>query len=152
MQSVVRESSQCVVLYSRYLNLTACRGNGSATMTEPVGGFANAALFTMFHPPPPTSTPPPTSLPTILPHHKTKNNAYIAGIVVGTVAGIAIVVGLAACIVYQRRRGQLPSEMHGESAQEKGTKLKCEHLPVELPPREMLPIELAETQRPAELP
>jgi len=127
-------------------------GNGSATMTEPVGGFANAALFTMFHPPPPTSTPPPTSLPTVLPHHKTKNNAYIAGIVIGTVAGIAIVVGLAACIVYQRRRGQLPSEMHGESAQEKGTKSKCEHLPVELPPREMLPIELAETQRPAELP
>jgi hypothetical protein len=152
MQSVVRESSQCFVPHSRYLNLTACRENGSATMTEPVGGFANAALFTMFNPPPPTHTSPPTSPPPIPPHPRAKSNAYIAGIVIGTVAGIAIVVGLSACIVYQRRRTQRPFEMQGESAQEKGTKSRCEHLPVEMPPREMPLVELAENQRPAELP
>ena len=121
-------------------------------MTEPVGGFANAALFTMFNPPPPTHTSPPTSPPPIPPHPKAKSNAYIAGIVIGTVAGIAIVVGLSACIVYQRRRTQRPFEMQGESAQEKGTKSRCEHLPVEMPPREMPLVELAENQRPAELP
>lgn len=152
MQSVVRELSRCFVLHSLYLKLTSCRGNGSATMTEPVGGFANAALFTMFNPPPPTSTSLPTGLPTTSPYPKAKNNTYIAGIVIGAVAGIAIVVGFAACIVCKRRKAQRPVEVHGESAQEKGTKSKFEHLPVELPPREMPPIELAENQRPAELP
>jgi hypothetical protein len=115
-------------------------------MTEPVSGFANAAIFTMFHPPPPTSTPSPSSPPTTPPHPKEKNNAYIAGIVVGTVAGIVIVVGLTTYIFYRKRRASLPPEMHGESAREKVLKSECQHLPVQT-----WPIELPENQRPAEL-
>lgn len=126
-------------------------------MTEPIGGFANAAISTMFNPPPPS-----TSLPTATPHPKAKNNAYIAGIVIGTVAGIALVAGLIVYILRKRRKAKHPfevhgesaqeAELHGESAQEKGEKSKCEQLPAELPPREMPRTELPENDCPVELP
>jgi hypothetical protein len=106
----------------------------------------------MFNPPPPTSTTPPTnntslpsSLPTI-PRHKDKNNAYIAGIVVGTVAGIVIVVGLTAWIFYRRKRTLRLHEMPGESSQKQDVKSKRRELPVE-----PSPAELPDNQCPAEL-
>jgi hypothetical protein len=133
-------------LHLWYLYLTVCRGSGGATMTEPVGGFAHAALSTMFNPPPPTSTSPPNSVPTIPPRPKKGNKAYISGIVIGAVTGIVIMVGLVAWLLCRRRRASHPFEMPGESAQSEDMRLKFRHSLVGMPPAE-----LHEDQRPAEL-
>ncbi|PVH92096.1 hypothetical protein DM02DRAFT_663272 [Periconia macrospinosa] len=121
-------------------------GDGSATMTEPVSGFAHAALSTMFNPPPPTSPSPPTSPPSNPPRPEDSHNAHIAGAVVGAVAGIVIIVGLIAWILHRRRRALPSHELPGESAQKKDIKSKCQELPVDSPL-----VELPEDQRPAEL-
>ena len=115
-------------------------------MTEPVGGFAHAALSTMFNPPPPTSTSPPNNFPTNIPSSKKSNNAYIAGIVIGAITFIVFMVGLIAWILRRRRRATHRFEMPGESAKSEDKRLKFRHSLAGIPPAE-----LHEDQRPAEL-
>jgi H+/gluconate symporter-like permease len=110
-------------------------------MTEPVGGFDDVALSTMFNPPSPTSTFSSNS------HPKKSNNAYIAGVVIGAVTGIVIVMGLTAWILSRTRKVQHPFEMPGEPAQSEDLRPKFRHSLVEVPP----PTELHEDQLPAEL-
>lgn len=75
-----------------------CSGDGGATLTEPQGGFAHPAVYTMFHPPPPsTSTAASSSSASSL------SGGAIAGAVVGSVAGVALAV-LAGWWVLGRRR------------------------------------------------
>ena len=129
-------------------SLTCCRGSGSATMSEPVGGFAHAAISTMFNPPPTTSTSPPTNLSTITPPPKNNNkgNGHIVGAVIGAVAGLVIIVGLVVWVMRRRGRTLRPHEMHGESAEEKRDIMyKRQELPAEIP------AELLKGQNPAEL-
>jgi H+/gluconate symporter-like permease len=129
--------------HSRYLYLTIYRGYGGATITEPVGGFDDAALSTMFNPPSPTSTFSPDS------HlqNKNKNNAYVAGVVIGAVTGIVMVMGLVAWILRRTRKVQRAFEMPGEATQSEDLRQKFRHSLVEVPP----PTELHEDQLPAEL-
>lgn len=70
-------------------------------MTQPVGGFANAAVYTMFHPPPPTATPSTnaTAVPDSRQQHSS-NTGAIAGGVVGGVVGLA---GIACLALWLRR-------------------------------------------------
>lgn len=117
-------------------------------MPEPVGGFAHAAISTMFNPPPTTSTSPPTNPPPTTPRPKNNNNGHIVGAVIGAVVGVVIIVGLVVWAMRRRRRTTLrPHEMHGESAEEKrDIAYKCQELPAEVPPAER-----PKGQHPAEL-
>lgn len=66
-----------------------CSGDGGATLTEPQGGFAHPAVYTMFHPPPPPSTS--TSAAAAAASSSLSGGA-VAGAVVGSVAGVALAV------------------------------------------------------------
>lgn len=119
--------------------------DGGATMSAPVSGFADAAIYTMFHPPPPTNTSPTTTssssiLPTIPPSKK-HNSAYIAGAVVGSLAGVLIIVGLVAWIVYRRRRRATHPSIPRDYEEYRDKKLEHQELPADI-----LPVELPESQ------
>lgn len=126
-------------------------------MTEPIGGFANAAISTMFNPPV-MSASPTTNTTT---HHSQKgsNDRYIAGAVVGAVAGIALIAGLIFWILQRRsrRRGTTRQELPGESSTHKNDMMasyrgnSTQEMPNELPAQDM-PVELCEDSNPAELP
>jgi hypothetical protein len=116
-------------------------------MREPVGGFAHAAISTMFNPPPTTSTSPPDNSPTSTPRPKNNNNGRIVGAVIGAVVGVVIIVGLVVWAMRRRRRTLRPHEMHGDSAEEKrDSAYKCQELPAEVPP-----VEPSKGHYPAEL-
>jgi len=130
-------------------SLTISRGEGGATMTQPVGGFAHAAISTMFNPPPTTPrTPSPSTTynPTITPatqHHRESNAADISGAVVGAVAGLAMVVGLSVWLLRRElRKEHYNCSVHQQLARGSGTAAipqisECKELPTEPPPSKM---------------
>ncbi|KAK5098956.1 hypothetical protein LTR70_000923 [Exophiala xenobiotica] len=79
-------------------------------MTQPVGGFAHAAISTMFNPP--ATTPPTASLSTTYnltitsatQHQRESNTADIAGAVVGAVAVLVMFVGLSIWLLRRKLR------------------------------------------------
>lgn len=125
--------------------LTHCRGDGGATMTEPVGGFAQAAMSTMFNPPKssPSTTVPTTAVPsTKSPGDSGPSSATIAGAVVGSVAGFIIIAALA--IFFLRKKKKKPSpepvrhELTGEfQTEELDSKSPKQELPAEIPIMEL---------------
>lgn len=89
--------------------LTISSGNGNATMKQPLGGFANPAIATIFNPPPPnstqntissTSSTTPAAASSSQPSRST-NISAVAGGVIGAVAGSFLILGLA---IYLKRR------------------------------------------------
>jgi hypothetical protein len=89
----------------------------------------------MFNPPLTANTPPPTNLPTLAPRPKDNNNGHIVGAVIGSVAGIILIVGLVVWAIRRRRRALHPHELHGESAQEtRDITYKCQELPADVQP------------------
>ncbi|KAH8727348.1 hypothetical protein GQ44DRAFT_825053 [Phaeosphaeriaceae sp. PMI808] len=112
-------------------------GYGGATLTEPFGGFAHAAISTMFSPP--VTSVSPTIPTSTRASPKNDNDGYIAGAVVGSVAGIAIIVSLIALVLRRRRRITIPYELSDESSRNKKDKvaqrreLPAQDVPVELP-------------------
>lgn len=114
-------------------------------MTEPFGGFAHAAISTMFNPPVTSVSP---TIPTATrASPKKDNNDYIAGAVIGSVAGMTIIMGLITWVLRRRRRGRtIRHELHSESSRNKKDKVaQCRELPAQ-----DVPVELPVDQDPAE--
>ncbi|KAH8692510.1 hypothetical protein GQ44DRAFT_719790 [Phaeosphaeriaceae sp. PMI808] len=112
-------------------------GYGGATLTEPFGGFAHAAISTMFNPP--VTSVSPTIPTSTRAGPRNDNDDYIAGAVVGSVVVMAIIVGLIDLILHRRRRITIPYELSDESSRNKKDKvaqrreLPAQDVPVELP-------------------
>ena len=141
-------------LFIYYSSLTTISGDGGATMTQPLRGFAHAAIFTMFNPPatpfpmpdPPTTSPSTTNNPTITsaPKHNRKSNAAdIAGAVVGAVAGLAMVVGLSLWFLHRKsKKERYKCSVHqqptrGSGGGELPEESECKELPAGPPPQEL---------------
>lgn len=100
------------------------RRDGGATMTQPAGGFHDAAVSTMFNPPPTT---------TATPKNHSDTGAIVGG-VIGAVAGVALVAGLGFWMLRKRSARQLRKVSHQEPAQdsaphELGQDPACHELP-----------------------
>ena len=134
-------------------------------MTQPVDGFAHAAISTMFNPP--ATTPLTPSSPTPNPstsnnsttspaaqHHREINAATIAGAVVGAVTGLIVIVGLSVWILHRKsRKDRSERSVHQEPARGSGGggvlgTSECKELSTEKPPQE-LPTEPPPQELPA---
>lgn len=96
-------------------------------MTEPAGGFAHPAIWTMFHPPPtPTATENAG---------EGISGGAIAGAVVGSVAGVSLF-GLGAWMLLRRRSQRRRRQSIGRS-----TISELQGAPVEVHEKESIPAE-----------
>ncbi|EON69431.1 hypothetical protein W97_08691 [Coniosporium apollinis CBS 100218] len=128
-------------------------GDGKATMTKPLGGFAHPAISTMFNPPPTESpaaknlTSDPSTVPPSSEPHRDSNTAEIVGGVVGGVVGLAIIGGL---IVWIMRSKSRKHRRQRSSAQELAGESACRGLAAK-PPCEELPGDMSQLKADAEL-
>ncbi|KAF2145392.1 uncharacterized protein K452DRAFT_283752 [Aplosporella prunicola CBS 121167] len=123
-------------------------GDGKATMTAPANGFAQAAISTMFNPPPTTSAASSTASNSA---SNETNTGAIAGGVVGGVAGLALIVGA----VFWALRSKKRQKRHDPNAPEMDHEATRQEMESALPPRELLvderPSEVGAHKEPVEM-
>ncbi|KAF9637447.1 Galactose oxidase/kelch beta-propeller [Lasiodiplodia theobromae] len=113
--------------------------DGGATMTEPAGGFAHPAIWTMFH-------PPPTPTATENAGNEGVSGGAIAGAVVGSVAGVSLF-GVGAWILLRRRSQRRRRQSIGRS-----TISELQGAPVEVHEKASIPVEPVTVHEKAAMP
>ncbi|KAF2087703.1 hypothetical protein K490DRAFT_73631 [Saccharata proteae CBS 121410] len=104
--------------------------NGSATMTAPVGGFAQAAISTMFE-----SRPSNSAVPS-----KHSDAGAIAGGVVGGLAGLALILGVVLFVLHRAKKAKKAKESTQQLQQEKpemGYEPRRQEMELNLAPQEL---------------